>query len=62
MENREAVKQTLNRVFVMLQQLEMPPTERNVSLMNEVYKGLRDVFGTINATEVETDEGNKTAD
>lgn len=70
MENREAAKQTLKKVFVMLQQLEIPPTEHNVSIMDEVYRGLRFAFRAIN-TEVQTteeqttevqDEGDKTAD
>ena len=54
----------MSRVFVLIQQLEIQPTEHNVTLLREIHMGLRDVFGTINATEVEvqTDEGDKTAD
>lgn len=67
MENRETVKQALSRVFVLIQQLEIQPTEHNVTLLMEIHKGLRGAYGTINAaevqtTEVQTDEGDKTAD
>lgn len=64
MGNKETVSRELSRVFVLIQQLEIQPTEHNVTLLREIHKGLRDVFGTINATEVEvqTDEGDKTAD
>lgn len=61
MENRETVNQVLDRVFVLLQRLEIQPTERNISLLSAIHKDLRDVFNTIN-TEVKTDEGDKTAD
>ena len=49
------MKETINEIFTVLQDLDMKPTPHNVSIMSGVFSCLREIYNKL--AEVEPDGG-----